>query len=173
MQSFDTCLASTPFKIFSTHLRSFNHQHNMGTLTDITARASNTMKPQTKSSMGYQSLDSPISAEKPGEKENTDKSSPPHFMTPTFSSSSQSTATTHITPVSSTKSSRAETNNAWMKSAARRVSFRRPGDGTPRSKKEGPPKSSKTISFPDKVPLSLEVLPETLLTSLARASVSQ
>ena len=72
-------------------------------------------------------------------------------MTPTLSSSLQSVATTNLTPLSSTKSSRAEGNNAWVKSAAKRVGFRRAGDGTPRSKKEGLLKGSKTVSFPDKV----------------------
>ena len=65
-------------------------------------------------------------------------------MTPTFSS---------LQSVPSTKSTKAESSNAWMKSAAKRVGFRRNGDGTPRSKKEGPPKELKTISFPDKVRL--------------------
>ena len=126
----------------------------MGTLTDITARAGNTMKRQSSSSMGYQSLDSPTSIKKPAEKENSAKSKSPHFMTPTFSSSLQSAATTNVTPVPSAKSSKAESNNAWMKSAAKRVGFRRTGDGTPRSKKEESSKYSKTISFPDKVCLS-------------------
>ena len=131
----------------------------MGTLTDITVRAGNTMRRQSNSSTGYQSLDSPKSTKKPAEKENLLKPRSPHFMTPTFSSSLQSATTTNLTPVPSTKTSKVENNNAWMKSAAKRVGFRRTGDGTPRSKKEGPPKSSKTIIFPDKVCLSFACFP--------------
>ena len=117
------------------------------------------MKRQSTYSMGYQSLDSPTSAKKPAENENSVKSKSPHFMTPTFSSSLQSAAVngkehdhndSNITPVPS-KSAKAESSNAWMKSAAKRVGFRRIADGTPRSKKEGLPKNSKTVSFPDKV----------------------
>ena len=145
----------------------------MGTLTDITARAGNTMRRQSNSSTGYQSLDSPKSTKKPAEKENLPTSRSPHFMTPTFSSSLQSATVTNLTPVPSTKSSKVESNNAWMKSAAKRVGFRRTGDGTPRSKKEGPPKSSKTISFPDKVCLFLAYFPDTLLNSLACHSILQ
>lgn len=125
----------------------------MGHLADITARAGNTMKRQSNSSMGYQSLDSPTSTKKPAENENSGKSRSPHFMTPTFSFSSQSVAATNITPVSSTKSSKAESNNAWMNSATKRVGLRRTSEGT-RSKKEGPTKTSKSITFPDKVHLS-------------------
>ena len=128
---------------------------DMGTLTDITARAGNTMKRQSTSSMGYQSLDSPTSAKTPAQKENSTKSKSPHFMTPTFSSSSQSIATTTATPVPLTKSSKGEGSNAWMKSAAKRVGLHRTTNGTPRSKKEGPAKKLKTISFPDKVCHSL------------------
>ncbi|CAD6593068.1 MAG: hypothetical protein ASARMPREDX12_006684 [Alectoria sarmentosa] len=131
----------------------------MGTLTDITARAGNTMKRQSTYSMGYQSLDSPTSAKRPAENENSVKSKSPHFMTPTFSSSLQSAAVNgkehdrndrNITPVPS-KSTKAESSNTWMKSAAKRVGFHRTADGTPCSKKEGLPKNSKTVSFPDKL----------------------
>ena len=121
----------------------------MGTLSDITAQASNNVKRRSNSSMGYQTLRSPASMEK----ENLGKSRSPHFMTPTFSSSKQSLAvdTKHdypATPVPA-RPIKAEGGNAWMKSAAKRVGFRRPGAGTPRN--ESPLRQVNTVSFPDKV----------------------
>ena len=126
----------------------------MGTLSDITAYAGNTMKRQSNSSTGYQSLGSPSSVKKTADKENAGQAKSPHFMTPTLSSSIQYVATTSVTPQPSPKLGDPKSNTAWMKSAAKRVGLRRIGDGTPRSKKEGQLKSPKTISFPDKVNLS-------------------
>ena len=86
-------------------------------------------------------------------------------MTPTFSSSLQFAAGNEkksdhndrtTTPVPPTKSSKGESGNVWIKSAAKRVGFRRTVDGTPRSKKEGLPKA-KIVSFPDKVCLTSHV----------------
>ncbi|KAL2039360.1 hypothetical protein N7G274_008028 [Stereocaulon virgatum] len=99
--------------------------------------------------MDYQTLRSPASMEK----ENLGKSRSPHFMTPTFSSSKQSIAvdTKHdhpATPVPA-RPIKAEGGNAWMKSAAKRVGFRRPGAGTPRN--ESPLRQVNTVSFPDKL----------------------
>ena len=124
----------------------------MGTLSDITAQASNNIKRRSNSSMGYQTLQSPASMEK----ENLGKSRSPHFMTPTFSSSKQSVAANlkdedrSSTPVPP-RPIKAEGNNAWMKSAAKCVGFRRNMDGAPRSRKESPLRQVNTISFPDKV----------------------
>ena len=147
--------------------------YSMGTLTEITERAGNAMKRQSNSSMGYQSLDSPNPASKSAEKENSVKSKSPHFMTPTFSSSLQSVTTASITPIPSTNFTKAEGSNTWMKSAAKRVGFRRTGDGTPRSKKEGPPKNIRMVSFPDKVCFTSDLMPDVLLTSLACYPISQ
>ncbi|KAL6713762.1 hypothetical protein ACLMJK_008254 [Lecanora helva] len=124
----------------------------MGTLSDITAQATNTINRRSPSAVGYQTLQSPAGMEK----ENVSKSSP-HFMTPTYSSTKQSAATARekmagktLTP-SSAKPVKDEGNNAWMKTAARRVGMRRNGgDGTPRSRKETIAKDIKAISFPDK-----------------------
>ena len=57
----------------------------------------------------------------------------------------------HNSTPASVKSSKAQSSNAWVKSAAKRVGLRRAGDGTPRSRKEGLLEQSKGISFPDKV----------------------
>ena len=118
----------------------------MGTLSDITSQAGNTIKRRSPLSSGYQALQSPAQMEK----ENLGKSRSPHFMTPTFSSSKQSVIAKAKpddrapTPVS-TRPIKPEGNNAWVKSAVMRVGFR------PHSKKELPSKQAKTISFPDKV----------------------
>lgn len=124
----------------------------MGTLSDITAKASNTIKRQSTLSMGYQTLESPAAKEK----ENARKPKSPHFMTPTYASTKQSvppspqSAERSNTPVAS-KPVKAE-GHGWAKTAANRVGFpNRTGDGTPRSKKEALMKQPKAISFPDKV----------------------
>ena len=121
----------------------------MGTLTDITAQANNVIKRRSNSAMGYQALNSP------DEKENVTKSKSPHFMTPTFSSKQSVVANEKSqdrveTPVPS-KPIKADGNNAWMKSAAKRVGIHRASDGTPRLKKVISSKQTKAISFPDKV----------------------
>lgn len=136
----------------------------MGTLSDITAQATNTIKCRSHSSAGYQILQSPAGMEK----ENLGKSSP-HFMTPTYSSSKQSVAVHgksdgKSSPATSLKPIKGESSSAWMKSAAKRVGFRRTGDGTPRSKKEALAKQPKAISFPDKVcPSCLDYCNEVLM----------
>lgn len=121
----------------------------MGKLTDITAQATNTPRIPLHSSPGHQKLQSPAGMGK----ENFGKPRSPHFMTPTLSSSKQNNTASPeakgITPVS--EPARPIKVDGMMKSAAKRVGFRRAGDGTPRSKKEGLAKQSKAISFPDKV----------------------
>lgn len=124
----------------------------MGALSDITAQASNNLKRCSNSSLGYQTLQSPASMEK----ENLGKSRSPHFMTPTLSSSKQSVATKtknddHPSRPVPARPIKAEGSNAWTKSAAKRVGFRRAGDGTTRSRKESPLRQVNPISFPDKV----------------------
>ena len=110
----------------------------MGTLTEITAQANYSIMRRSPSTLGYQCLQASTDMEK----ENPSKSNSPHFMSPTLSSAKQ---------MALSKSAKSESNNAWMKSAAKRVGFRRGGNGAPRSKKEEISKPSKAISFPDKV----------------------
>lgn len=135
----------------------------MGTLNDITSQANNTTKRQPYPSIAPQTMRSPEG------KENLGNSRSPHFMTPTFSSSKQSIAVADenydraVTPAS-IKPTKAESSGTFIKSAARRVGLHRMGDGTPRSKKEGPSKASKGIIFPDKVRLS-RIMAESVLTS--------
>ena len=117
----------------SLHTRFFAYAIIMGTLSDITSRASN-MKRQSNGSMtgsskAYRSLGSP------SEKENRAKTKSPHFMTPTFASKQNTPDPT--TPVSP---------KAKGKPFLRRVGLRR--TQTPHPKKESP---RKTLSFPDKV----------------------
>ncbi|KAL8827899.1 MAG: hypothetical protein Q9191_002905 [Dirinaria sp. TL-2023a] len=117
----------------------------MGTLTDITNNASNAIKRRSTSSMRYETLSDVAPGENLGKK-------PPHFMSPTVSSSKQaipksSKSPEHIpTPPSSLK---ARTNGNWVSSAAKRVGFSKVGEGTPKGKKEG--KQSKSVIFPDKL----------------------
>ncbi len=130
--------------------------HTMGTLSDITAQATNNIRRRSPSTIGYQVLQSPAGMDK----ENHSKSRSPHFMTPTFSSSKQSVSANGRSDAStstpmSTKPVKGDGNNAWMKTAAKRVGFHRNGDGTPRSKKEAFAKPKKAISFPDKVQYNL------------------
>ena len=121
----------------------------MGTLNDITAKANNTKRRSTASSMAYQSLHSP-------EKENLGITGSPHFMTPTFASKQLITPATNqrnrsTTPVS-LKSGRHETGHTFLKTAAKRVGLRRAGgEATLHSKKAAIPTHNKSISFPDKV----------------------
>ena len=123
----------------------------MGALTDITGNASKTSKRDSTASMASmasQALGGVLPNENLGKK-------PPHFMSPTVSSSKQTTSKTAKSnnPAStpSTGSSKQAGSGSWMSSAAKRVGFSRVGDGTPRSKKEGRSKQSKAVSFPDKV----------------------
>ena len=122
----------------------------MGKLSDITARASNTGKRQSSNPKGYRPL-------KSIQKENIIEPESPNFMSPTISSSRQSSS-----PRPNSQNSPVPPNpvkadsNAWMKGAAKRVGVPRRtsgGDGMPRSRKESlkmrQPK--KAISFPDKV----------------------
>ena len=118
--------------------------NTMGALSDITAQATNTIKRRSSSSTGYQRLQSPVGMEK----ENLGKSSP-HFMTPTYSSSKKPDTKSYSTSASA-KPKQDEGSNKWMKSAAKKVGFRT-ADGTPRSKKEGVARQTKTLNFPDKV----------------------
>ena len=89
------------------------------------------------------------------DKENLDKPRSPHFMTPTLSSFKQSLTKNvkndlRSSPVPS-ETTKPEESNAWMKSAAKRVGFRRVRDADTRSKKGIPSLNADTVSFPDKV----------------------
>lgn len=121
----------------------------MGKLADITAQATNTPKNHSHSSPSHQTL---LSSATMG-KENFRKSRSPHFMTPTLSSSKQTIAanTEARIPTPASEPARPIKPDGMMESAAKRVGFRRAGDGTPRSRKEGLTKQAKAISFPDKV----------------------
>ncbi len=121
----------------------------MGKLTDITAQATNTPKHHLHSPPGHRTFQSPAGMEK----ENLGKSRSPHFMTPTLSSSKQTVAanTEARGPTPAPEPARPVKVDGKMKSAAKRVGFRRAGDGTPRSRKEGLAKQVQAISFPDKV----------------------
>ena len=133
----------------------------MGTLSDITAQASNTLIRRFPLSFGYQPLHSPAGMEK----ENVGKTRSPHFMTPTFSSK-QSVAA----------NGKSEGSSAWMKTAAKRVGLHRTGDGTPRSRKETRAKQTRTISFPDKVGSSsqgIAVIYPTLTHKAVRNAISR
>lgn len=90
--------------------------------------------------------------------ENLGKSTPrePRFMSPTVSSTKQTTvkASKHgnSTTIPSASSSKHSGSGNWMSLAAKRVGLGRTGDGHPRSKKEGRSKQPmKAVSFPDKV----------------------
>ena len=120
----------------------------MGTLTDITGNTSGTSKRRSTTPMASQALSGMASSENLGKK-------PPHFMSPTLSSTKQATSkpskVSNRNSTPSASSSKPPSSGNWMSSAAKRVGFGRVGDGTPRSKKEGPSKQSKAVSFPDKV----------------------
>ena len=123
----------------------------MGALNDITLHATNSIKRHSRSSTSYQSLNSPGAMDK----ENVGKTRSPHFMTPTLSSFKQSLTknvkndhTSSPVPVETTNS---EESNAWMKSAAKRVGFKRVKDGNPRSTKDIPSQHAGAVNFPDKV----------------------
>ncbi len=89
------------------------------------------------------------------DKENVGKNRSPHFMTPTLSSFKQSLTKDVKNDLPSSpvplETTNPEENNAWMKSAAKRVGFRRVKDRTPRSKKDIPSQHADAVSFPDKV----------------------
>ncbi|KAL8774121.1 MAG: hypothetical protein Q9209_001229 [Squamulea sp. 1 TL-2023] len=123
----------------------------MGTLTDITSKASN---------KNLRSVDSPIRTSKdvPSQSENHVKG---NFMSPTMASTKKANnatpPTNHGTRTSTPTSIRLEKASTakWMTSAARRVGLRRvAGDGTPRSKKEGLKSSVNAVTFPDKLSTS-------------------
>lgn len=121
----------------------------MGKLTDITAQATNTPRKHSNIVSAHRKLQSPAGMEK----ENMGKSWSPHFMNPTLSSSKQ-IISSNVQPQAHTTTpepARPVKTDGMMKSAAKRVGFRRTGDGMPRSRKEGLAKTSKAISFPDKV----------------------
>ena len=88
------------------------------------------------------------------DKENLGKTRSPHFMTPTLSSFKQSLTKNVKNDLASSpvplETTNPEESNAWMKSAAKRVGFRRVKDGTPRSK-DIPSQNAGAINFPDKV----------------------
>ncbi|KAL8814989.1 MAG: hypothetical protein Q9223_005834 [Gallowayella weberi] len=120
----------------------------MGTLTDITSKASN---------KNIRDLNSPMGTSKnaPSQSHGNTKS---NFMSPTMASTKKATNaspapkddTRNSTPTS-IRLEKASTAK-WMTSAAKRVGLRRvAGDGTPRSKKEGLKLSSNTVTFPDKL----------------------
>ena len=89
------------------------------------------------------------------DKENLGDSGSPHFMTPTVSSSKQSTTMNieNNRPSSTLplKPSKAEGGNAWVRSAAKRVGFRRNDNDTPRLKKEALSKPAGNTGFPSRV----------------------
>lgn len=123
----------------------------MGALNDITLHATNSIKRHSHSSTSYQSLNSPGAMDK----ENLGKTRSPHFMTPTLSSFKQSLTKNGKNDLTSSpvplEKTNPEESTAWMKTAAKRVGFRRVKDGTPRSKKDIPPQHADAVSFPDKV----------------------
>ena len=96
----------------------------MGILTDITAKANNTLAQSRES-----------------KKLGKERSGTPHFMSPTISSNNQSGRTPTntddrtATPISITSAKDRATS--WMVSAKRVVGISYVGDGIPRSKKEG------------------------------------
>ena len=123
----------------------------MGTLSDITARATNTSKRKSSNPKGYRALES-------AQKENRASESP-NFMSPTVASSRQYSGPTNYTNSNSPvppQPVKAE-SKAWMKGAAKRVGVPRRtthvGEGMPRSRKENLPtkQPKKAISFPDRV----------------------
>ncbi|KAL8911699.1 MAG: hypothetical protein Q9172_007626 [Xanthocarpia lactea] len=139
----------------------------MGTLTDITSKASN---------KNLRSVDSPVQTIKnaPSQSDNHGKG---NFMSPTLASSKKanaSTTSTHETRTSTPtfiKLEKASTAK-WMTSAARRVGLRRVGgDGNPRSKKEGLKRSGNAVIFPDKLSNSSHLtMPESPRPKPASAS---
>lgn len=137
----------------------------MGVLTDITAKANNNIAKRSSSSTSISIASNTQALNFTNPDENLTKAKSPRYMSPTLSSTQQ-TATKlsklhdrDSTPPSS--SNKAQGSN-WMSSAAKRVGFRRGGDGTPRTGKAGI--SSKTISFPDKVHKSISLTTGTVLT---------
>ncbi|KAL8785034.1 MAG: hypothetical protein Q9213_003627 [Squamulea squamosa] len=125
----------------------------MGTLTDITSKASN---------KNLRSVNSPIRTSKdvPSQSDNHVKG---NFMSPTMASTKKANINNATPPTNngtrtstptSIKLEKASTAK-WMTSAARRVGLRRVGgDGTPRSKKEGLKASTNAVTFPDKLSAS-------------------
>ncbi|KAL8680513.1 MAG: hypothetical protein Q9186_003312 [Xanthomendoza sp. 1 TL-2023] len=119
----------------------------MGTLADITSKASNKNMRNLNSPMG-------IPKNAPSQSDGNGKS---NFMSPTMASTKKTNAspiskddTRNSTPTS-VRLEKASTAK-WMTSAAKRVGLRRvTADGTPRSKKEGLKLSSNAVTFPDKL----------------------
>lgn len=118
----------------------------MGSLTEITAETSNPAKRRSNALANLKGLNSTRLHE------NSGKRGSPKFMAPTLSSANQNAANSpklqdSLTPPVATSSK--IHGSSWMVSAARRVGFKRSGDGTPRSRKEGP--SPRPVPFPDQV----------------------
>ncbi len=118
----------------------------MGTLTDITVEINNGITRQSNASTTLQALNSAKKADSLAKRKS------PNFMSPTLSSTQQNVANVskaqnrYSTPPSATSKLQ---GSGWMASAAKRVGFKRVGDGTPRSRKES--LSPKGAAFPDKV----------------------
>lgn len=118
----------------------------MGSLTEITAETSTPAKRRSNASANLKSLNSKKL------RENFGKRRSPKFMAPTLASANQNTASTPkpqdpLTPPLATSSK--IHGSSWMVSAAKRVGFKRGGDGTPRSRKEG--LSPRPVIFPNQV----------------------
>lgn len=118
----------------------------MGSLTEISAETSNPATRRSNASANLKSLNSTRLHENFGKRRS------PKFMAPTLSSANQNTANSpkardRRTPPLATSSK--IHGSSWMVSAAKRVGFKRGGDGTPRSRKEG--LSPRAVTFPDQV----------------------
>lgn len=118
----------------------------MSSLTEITAETSNPAKRRSNASANLKALNSTRLHENFGKRRS------PKFMAPTLSSANQNTANSlkpqdPLTPPLAA-SSRIH-GSSWMVSAAKRVGFKRGGDGTPRSRKGG--LSPRPVIFPDQV----------------------
>lgn len=118
----------------------------MGTLTDITSKANN-INPRRPEAV-------PMKPFTPSQDENL-ASPKPRFMSPTIASTNQNSTPVQASnrPSSPVPQSvdKSRPGKRWIASAAKRVGLMSvSGDGTPRSRKEGQPKST-VLTFPDKV----------------------
>lgn len=118
----------------------------MGSLTEIKAETSTPAKRRSNASANLKSLNSTKL------RENFGKRGSPKFMAPTLASANQNIASSPkpqdpLTP-SSEKSTKIH-GSSWMVSAAKRVGFKRGGDGTPRSRKGG--LSPRPVILPNQV----------------------
>ncbi|MCJ1462421.1 hypothetical protein MMC07_001022 [Pseudocyphellaria aurata] len=124
----------------------------MGVLTDITAKANNSNAKRSSSSTSISIASNTQAQYSTKTDEDRTKAKSPRYMSPTLSSTQQTAAKASkahdhdSTPSSSCNKTQ---GNNWMSSAAKRVGFRRSGDGTPRTDKAGI--SSRTMCFPDKL----------------------